>query len=273
MGELIKVYDTRKILLKEGTKYEIFKQFSEEVREVDVDKRTVVHLITTDTRDRYGDIVEPKGGRLENYLRDPVVLDAHKYGTFPIATNVWLKKEKSGILTKTRFHDKTQIARDAFNLVVEGVLRAWSIGFMPIKWETFEEDGIRGYLYKIWELLEYSLVSVPANPDALTMAIQKGMLIDPVWEKIIEKCENPESQNSLTNAGQLSEFTKRIDGIEGRIKIIEDNTAAFEVEAVKEANKNANESLEAIVETIPGIISESLGGVVRRITGKTKGDE
>jgi len=269
MAELIKVYDTRKVLLKEGTKYEIFKQYSEEIREVDAEDRTVIHLITTDTRDRYGDIVEPKGGQIENFLRDPVVLDGHKYGTFPVGTNVWLKKNKGGILAKTRFHDKTQIAIDAFNLVAEGILRAWSIGFMPINWETFEEDGTRGYLYKIWELLEYSLVTVPANPDALTMALQKGWLVDPVWEKIIEKCELSGSQNSLVDAERLTVLGKRIDDVEGRIVVLEDYGVSLRAETIEEANKKANESLEIIVDRIPEIVSESIDGVVRRITGQT----
>lgn len=269
MAELIKVYDTKKILLKEGVGYKIIKQFSAEIRGVDVDDRTVTHLITTDTRDRYGDIVDPKGAQLENYLKDPVVLDAHSYGTFPIGVNVWLKQIKGGILAKTRIHDKTQIAKDAFNLIVEGVLRAWSIGFKPINWEAFEEDGIRGYLYKLWELLEYSLVTVPANPDALTKALQKGWLIDPVWEKIIEKCEAPDNHNSLVGVEQITALGERIDDVEGRIVALEDYGAVVRTEAIEEANRNANKSLEIIVDRIPEIVGKSINGVVRRITGKT----
>lgn len=268
MPKLIEVRDTSRIILKEDTDYKIIKHFISETKEIDVDDRTVTHLITTNDRDRYGDIIEPKGAELEMFIKNNVVLSGHSYGELPIATNVWLKIVKNGILAKTRFHNKTQMAIDTFELVKEGVLKAWSIGFIPKVWETFEEEGIRGYLYKIWELLEYSLVSVPANPYALNLAYDKGMLIDPLWEKIIERCGVPENQGSLIDAKQLSALEKRIDDFEGRIKNIEDSSAAFESNAVEEANKKANESLEIIVNRIPEIVSDSIGGVVRRITGQ-----
>ena len=91
MDELIKVYDTNKILLDKDTDYEIFKQFPGEVKAADIEERTVTHLITTDARDRYGDIVEPKGAQVENCLKNPVVLNAHYHRSFPVVKNLWLK--------------------------------------------------------------------------------------------------------------------------------------------------------------------------------------
>jgi hypothetical protein len=46
----------------------------------------------------------------------------------------------------------------------------WSIGYIPLKWE-FEKDGKSGDTIRHvteWELLEYSPVGVPMNPDAQT---------------------------------------------------------------------------------------------------------
>jgi len=73
-------------------------------------------------------------------------------------------------------------------------MRAWSIGFIPIKSEDIaddeDEDGKlaeqsirRGKRIKSWELLEFSACAVPSNPNALTNAIKKGIDIEPLKEE------------------------------------------------------------------------------------------
>ena len=58
-------------------------------------------------------------------------------------------------------------ADEVCGLYKSGVLRTVSVGFDPIEMEPIEDGGIR---YKKWELLELSCVSVPANPNAVTIA-------------------------------------------------------------------------------------------------------
>jgi phage head maturation protease len=41
--------------------------------------------------------------------------------------------------------------------------------------------------YKKWELLEYSAVPVPANPDALSLAVQRGFLKNETIKSLIEQ--------------------------------------------------------------------------------------
>jgi phage head maturation protease len=49
-----------------------------------------------------------------------------------------------------------------------GYLKATSVGFMPLKY-TFSKDPAREYGIDFLEqeLLEFSIVTIPANPDAL----------------------------------------------------------------------------------------------------------
>lgn len=60
--------------------------------------------------------------------------------------------------------------RNAFE---QGVLNAASIGFMPQKWEDIE--GTYGRRYTKWQLLEWSIVPVPSNPDAIRTLKSLGL--------------------------------------------------------------------------------------------------
>lgn len=56
-------------------------------------------------------------------------------------------------------------------LVDAGILKAVSVGFTPISYEERKGDTY-GLVYTEQELVECSLVSVPANPNALLLAKQ-----------------------------------------------------------------------------------------------------
>jgi len=149
-----------------------------EVKLIDTKQRTVTHLITTSSIDRMGDIVEAGGAQVANFMRNPVVMADHDYRIERIIGRAEkIQIESDGIMATTRFHDEG-LGAMAFNLVKAGMARAWSIGFRPQKAESIEsEPGTRsGFRFKIWELLEYSLVAVPANPDVVSNAIAKGLL-------------------------------------------------------------------------------------------------
>lgn len=137
-------------------------------------------LVSTDDVDRMGDIVEPQGMDLSAYRKNPVVLWAHDYTLPPIGSAMWIKRAEHGILAKVRWAS-TEFAQQIKLLYDEGHLRAWSIGFIPKAAEDIEhkegEEIRRGRRYTKAELLEFSAVPVPANPNALSLALQKGLPI------------------------------------------------------------------------------------------------
>jgi HK97 family phage prohead protease len=148
-----------------------------EVKAHNDDSREVLHLISTNSIDRAGDVVEPGGAGLENFLKNPVVMRNHSYLTQDIigrATSVTI--DKDGIWARTAFRD-TEVGREAHALSKEG-LGGWSIGFRPVKHESIEDDkGVyRGIRFKEWELLEYSQVPIPMNQDAVQSAVQRGLV-------------------------------------------------------------------------------------------------
>lgn len=149
---------------------------------VDPSTMVVRAVISTSTPDRVGDVIVPRGLRNANeYLRNPVVLWAHQRSLPPIGTCERLTIEPDRIIAETKFSSSSPFAQDVFKLYAEGVLRGWSIGFVPARIQPIEpsrEQPHGGNCYPEWDLLEYSAVPVPENPQALTLAVRKGLIKD-----------------------------------------------------------------------------------------------
>lgn len=145
------------------------------VKAINKAEREVAHVITTANPDRVGDIVEAAGADMAHFLKHPVVVRDHSYKIEDIIGRaITLTVEEGGIFARTKYRD-TPLGRDAFNLVAEG-LGAWSIGFRPISFKAMkDEKGItKGFRFTKWELLEYSQVAIPMNPDAVQNAVTRG---------------------------------------------------------------------------------------------------
>lgn len=139
---------------------------------IDSATRTVTHVITAAVADRSGDLIVPAGlANREEFLRNPVVLWAHQRTLPPIGTCVALEVTDDRIIATTKFAAGVPLAEDVFRLFEQGVLRGWSIGFVPRRAGLRRTTrGQRGLLIESWDLLEYSAVPVPDNPLALTLS-------------------------------------------------------------------------------------------------------
>lgn len=60
---------------------------------VDIEKRTITAVINTDQVDRSKEIVLPKGGRFDNYMKNPVVIYAHDYSSKPWAKTIYVDRK------------------------------------------------------------------------------------------------------------------------------------------------------------------------------------
>jgi hypothetical protein len=142
-------------------------------------ERASIDYITTTSKDRDCEVVDPSGAILGDYLKHPVVLFGHNYKGLPIGRCAWMKKDDKGIIAKTIYamHDE---AEKVYQYRKSGFPMAKSIGFVPIEWKDFnsaemsKNGGIKRTFTK-WLMLEYSDVSVPSNPDALQIAMSKGL--------------------------------------------------------------------------------------------------
>ena len=88
----------------------------------------------------------------------------------PIGTCEWLDVQPSRVVAETRFAQNVPFAGDVFKLYEQGILKGWSIGFVPRKSSKRAlNDGRVGLRIEQWDLFEYSAVPIPENPGALTV--------------------------------------------------------------------------------------------------------
>jgi phage head maturation protease len=132
-----------------------------------------VITINTSTLDRYGTVIEPDGVNMDNYRKNPVFLINHDPNLLAgSGANVRMQGGKliAEVDDDNWDQDDPQIKR-WYNKVKNGTMRASSIQFLPLEWNE-EEDEDNGRFMRItnWELLEWSFVTLPGNPDAVRTA-------------------------------------------------------------------------------------------------------
>jgi hypothetical protein len=88
----------------------------------------------------------------------------HDYRSIPIGTATAINVTRDGIRARWRWLAGDEFADRVKNAWEQGVIRAASIGFKPLESVRNEEGG---YDHLRWELLEFSLVTIGANQDAV----------------------------------------------------------------------------------------------------------
>lgn len=166
----------------------VFKQqFRSEIKSVDEASRTIWHKITSEERDRMGDIVRIDGIDTAAFSRKPGVLYGHDYRSMNpvpvIGENVGFMREENALYAGTKFLGPEEVSRPLADLVSDlwtlnkKKLMGWSIGFMAREAKDIVEGGrVTGQDYLRSELLEYSNVIIPANAEAVNDAIARGLV-------------------------------------------------------------------------------------------------
>lgn len=206
------------------------------VRAIDAEKREAEFVASTETPVDMGwgqpEVLRASGAKLERYRANPVVLNSHRRnGIEDIvgqAVDIQQDADARQIVMRVRYDDD-EYGERALRKVKSGSLRAVSVGYRPLthrELEAGEEDGegdalVRGPATVVtgWELLEVSMVPVPADPNALKRAYAKG--------------------------GDVAETTKKAPPPKAR----EDDEKAKDDE--DEEQKAADESEEAKAEDMP----------------------
>ncbi|MXY45753.1 MAG: phage major capsid protein [Chloroflexi bacterium] len=136
---------------------------------VDATRRSVV--IAANDRARTVPEIDLAGLRFDNYRRNPVVMWAHDStgrspsGGLPIGRTLNISRvEDGGIVAEFEFLDDDPFAQRIRNAWDKGFLQAASISWLPTESVPTKHGGVRDVRA---ELLEWSIVSVPADPDAL----------------------------------------------------------------------------------------------------------
>jgi HK97 family phage prohead protease len=132
--------------------------------------RSIKFVISTHAVDRDGDKVDPTGWHLASFMKNPVVCWSHDYFTPPIARATEIKIDGDKLVAVAQFAppDVHPFAETVYQLLKQGFLTGASVGFKPVKW-TYDEER-KGFDFSEQELLEFSVVPVPSNAEALLEA-------------------------------------------------------------------------------------------------------
>jgi hypothetical protein len=172
---------------------------------MDEDARRVTHVISTARLDRGGRYIEQSGWQLGEYRKNNVVMANHDYDIEKMIGNGVDVAVVDDELQATTEFGAEALGPLAFRLVQSGMAKAWSVGWQGTKSHSIgAEEGCAvcamlqkkidwGVHYVKQTLLEYSLVAVPANPDAVMRLQAAGFPISKaereMWVSLGEKAE------------------------------------------------------------------------------------
>lgn len=194
------------------------------VKSVDVEGFTISGVASTPTPDRMGDIVEPKGIQFKN----PVPLLLFHDSSRPVGTVKFNKPDDSGLTFTAKLVDPATVssaalkerAQEAWDSIKAKLIRGVSIGFRVL------EDGIEfirdtgGVRFLATEVLELSLVTVPANAEATITEIKS------IDSAVLASLGERSSSTQPVPAGTQRAKSRG----SGAMKTIADRIAAFKTE-------------------------------------------
>lgn len=184
-------------------------------------------VASTTVSDRYGDIVDQATWKLENYRNNPVIQVDHSYcaeDTIGRGDTVQVVDNQLVVDILWGSDPESQMYAQK---VMEGLLNAVSVGFrpgrmtrrseMPADSPYFASKDVNPYgvIYYDCELLEISVVAIPANPEALaqrnatpttTPQLDLSALVDQAVAKVLERLDqrrklaDPEPEVTPENA-------------------------------------------------------------------------
>ena len=163
-----------------------------------VGDNTIRFIISDGSLDRDRDTINVQGWNLTNFVKNPVVLWAHQHHSVPIGKGANIGVEDDALMADAIFvgADIMPFADMVFQLYKGGFMNAVSVGFLPDERVFSEDQG--GIKFLTQELLEFSAVPVPANPNALQVARSGGIDISPLngWaEKVLDEWQDGMSHN------------------------------------------------------------------------------
>lgn len=181
--------------LSDGTVEKIRRGLRGATIRADEETRRIKFVCSTEDVARDGHMIRADGWKLENFNANAVFLWCHKTDEPPIGkfTNIGVEEfdGKPALVGEVEFADAATypFADTVFRLYQGGFLNAVSVQWEPLAWEPLEDSEGRqtGLVFTESELLETSAVPVPADPKALVVATQRGVVTPEEVDRLAER--------------------------------------------------------------------------------------
>ena len=147
-------------------------------------------------KDRSGDVVLPSAWAqgIDSYRKNPVLLYQHKHDN-PIGRVEKITVDKKGIYIEAAVSEAAEKLHGVHSLIKDGALKSFSVGFM-VKDGKLDKAKDTFVISEV-ELLEISVVSVPANQESL-FSVKKSFENDSDYEEFKKQFDVEEKQQIIT---------------------------------------------------------------------------
>jgi len=220
------------------------------------DDRVLRFIGSDESIDRDNERIMSSGWKLANYKKNPVIMLNHRHSDLPVAKaqRVWVSKKNKSLMFDIKFPEPeiSSVGDTLYKLYSNGYMNATSVGFKPnldkVEYGDGSEKSPRA-TFNEQELLELSLVSVPANPRALLT--QKGIK-DAIDNEVIDQVE----------LGELEMLFDELFEPEIKAELIEDEDDAVEeeLEALIDKIEKDLDEIQDDEDKIIGIMDDGVDG-------------
>ena len=123
---------------------------------------------------------------IEHYMNNAIILFNHNYDK-AIGKVKEIRIDEKGLYIKAAISSKTSAGQEVITLIKEGILKSFSVGFRIKDYENLEYDEEKDAVKLVGiDLLEVSVVSVPANQESL-FDISKTFGSEKKYEEYLDK--------------------------------------------------------------------------------------
>lgn len=262
----------------------IHRSYGFSVRAMAEEGRSVDVVASSEDIDSWGEIVV-QDWDLSRYEKNPVVLYGHNSWGLPIGHASNVRVEKNQLLATLKFVDAraNPLAEQVWQGIVQGSLRAVSVGFRCKQAKSQVVGDRTVFVLSGNELLEISVVPIPANPEAVAVAT-KSMNIIRALAGAQPQQEQPMSLNVKTLLAILSlaetateadaiekvkSLEKRATDAEARVSVAETKAAACAADTAKLLEAVGSDTVEKAL----GAIAAGKAAVGELAVEKAKGEQ
>lgn len=200
-----------------------------------------IAVASTNSIDRHGEVVDNNGWDLKAFKKNPVILWGHNHDepAIGVSKKTWVEGtgKKAKLMIQPLLHDVTERAKAIKTLVEMGIIKTLSVGFKPLE----SPDGVT---FTKNELLEVSMVNVPANADAMAMAY-KGLKKAGFDEEVIKDIVSSDAVEVLDKLISLEET---VGNLEQQVKALSVNPLKKQTEERLSLHKVVAKATDKLLE-------------------------
>lgn len=243
----------------------ITKIFQSKATSIDDSAKTIRFKISDNQTDRMGERVDQTSWNFNNYLSNPIVLWGHDpsqpENVLGQTTELSVSPDGSATYATMRFDDDINPqASLVWKQLLRGTIRAVSVGFINHSEEMDNDTPV----LKDNELLEISVVPIPANARAVALSLKEGTLStkDAKWlmdsmrkeaafiEEQMKQSEQVHKEKSMTDEQAqalidgMAKLTEKVDALTTENAALKEQVEALKPAEETDEEKAAREAAE-----------------------------